>query len=362
MNRETITDKQGISILILFLCGSTLIFDAGTGAKEDIWLAIIIAFICALVMSMLYARVLSIFPGKDIFDILIITFGKVIGRVFCLLYVFFAVHLASLVLYNFEEFITVIALSSTPALVPLVIIILLVIWIIKGGTKVLGNWCEFFVAIIVILIFSTLPLFIDDVKIDNLKPFLYNGIQPVIDGAILTFTFPFTETVMFLGLGAALKNKKSPYKIYSLGLIYGALIIFASSVVHMMVIGGENMTRAVFPPYRAYRLINIGEFLSRIEIVIAAALIICGFVKISVCLFTACKGLCKVFSVNNYKVIATPVCIIATLMATTNFDGVLELVEWDNAVWVQYSSFFEVVLFLLILIGVEIKVRIRKYS
>ena len=362
MNKETITDKQGISILVLFLCGSTLIFDTGTGAKEDIWLAIIIAFLCAFVMAMLYARVLSIFPGKDIFDILIIAFGTVIGRVLCLFYVFFSIHLASLVLYNFEEFITIAALSDTPALVPLVTTMLLIIWIIKSGIKVLGNWSEFFVVILVVLVFLTLPFFIPIAKIENLKPFLYNGIQPVLDGALLSFTFPFTEIVVFLGVGAALKNKKSPYKVYALGLAFGALIIFSSAVMHMMVLGGENMGRTFFPPYRSYKLINIREFFTRIEIVIGAALIIGGFVKISVCLFSACRGLCKVFAIDNYKVIATPICILATIISTTNFTGVLELVEWDNTVWIWYSLFFEVVLFLFVLIGVEIKVRIRKRS
>jgi len=362
MDKEKITDKQGISTLVLFICGSTLIFDTAVTAKEDIWLAIIIAFICSFVIVMLYGRVLSLFPGKDIFDILIIVFGKVIGKFLCLLYVFFGIHLASLVLYNFEEFITVLALSSTPAMVPLVISMLLTIWIIKGGIKVLGNWCEFFVVIIIVLIFVTLPFFIPISKIDNLKPFLYNGFKPVLEAALVTISFPFTETVLFMGLGASLANKKSPYKIYGFGLAIAALIIFSSSVVHMMVIGGEQMTRSFFPSYRAYKLINIKEAFTRIEIVIGAALIIGGFVKITVCLIAACRGICKIFSIDNYKITVTPICIIATIMATSNFTGVIELVEWDNTIWLWYAIFFEVVLFLVAFIGIEIKVRIRKRS
>jgi len=362
MDKEKITDKQGISTLVLFICGSSLIFDSAVTAKEDIWIAIIIAFICAFGMVMLYARVLSLFPGKDIFDILIIVFGKVIGKFLCLLYVFFGIHLASLVLYNFEEFITVIALTNTPAIVPLIITMLLIIWIMKSGIKVLGSWSEFFVVIIVVLIFSTLPFFVPIAKTENLKPMLYHGIQPVIDGALLAFTFPLTETVLFMGLGSALVNKKSPYKVYALGLAFGALIIFFSSVIHLMVLGGEQMSRAFFPPYRAYKLINIKDYFTRIEIVIGAALIIGGFVKTTVCLLTACRGVCKVFSMDNYKIIVTPICIIATIMATSNFTGVVELLEWDNTIWVWYAIFFEVVLFFIIFIGAEIKVRKRKRS
>lgn len=357
MSREVITDKQGISTLVLYLCGSTLIFDTAIEAREDIWLAIIIAFIAAFGMVMLYARVLSLFPGKDIFDILIIVFGNVIGRIFCLFYIFFAIQIASLVLYNFEEFITVVALYETPALVPLIISMLLIIWIIKGGIKVLGGWSAIFVVILFLLIFSTLPFFAPIAKLENLKPFLYHGVKPVLNGALMTFSFPFAESVVFMGICSALSNKKSPYKVYAWGLFFGALIIFSSTVVHMLVLNDQGMSRTFFPSYRAYKLINIKNFFTRIEIVIGAALIIGGFVKIAVCLITTCKGICKVFSVNDYRVIVTPVGIIATIMSTTNFEGVLELVEWVTSTWLQYALFFEVILFFIVFIGAEIKAR-----
>lgn len=362
MSRETITDKQGISTLVLFICGSTLIFDTAISGKEDIWLAIIIAFICAFIMVMLYARVLALFPGNDIFDILIVVFGKIIGRILCLFYVFFAIHLASLVLYNFEEFITVAALSATPALVPITIASLLILWIMKSGAGVLGAWSEIFAVIIFVLIFFTIPFFIPIAKLENLKPFLYQGIRPVINAALQTFSFPFTETIVFMGLGNVLISKKSPYKVYGWGILFGALIIFCSTVIHAMVIGPENMSRTIFPSHRAYKIINIREFFTRIEIIIAASLIFGGFVKITICLITTCRGICKVFSVDNYKIIITPVCIINTVMSTTNFTGVLEWREWINSIWIWHATTYEVILFVVVLAGAEIKSRKLKRS
>lgn len=45
MNKEVISDKQGINLVILFIMGSTLVIGTGAEAGKDSWLAIIIAII-----------------------------------------------------------------------------------------------------------------------------------------------------------------------------------------------------------------------------------------------------------------------------------------------------------------------------
>ena len=357
MNKELISDKQGISMIVLFISGSTLMFDAAQAAKEDIWLAIILAFIAALIVSLIYGRILILFPGKNLFQICILIFGKWIGSVFCFIYVFFSIYLASLVLYDYAEFMTIIGLSATPRMVSMLFLIFLVMWIMKEGICSFGRWCEFFSVVVFILIFITIPLFIPHINLNNVRPFLYKGISQVLRPAVDTFTFPFAETVLFMGLFSGFKNEKSPYRIYRIALSIGAVLIFVSSVTHMLVLGPEEMVRLVFPPYTAYQLIDIAGFLTRIEIIIAAGFLIGGFVKITVCLLVSCKGICEMLSVNNYKIIVTPICIITTITAATNFKSVMELFEYTAGIWSGFALFYQVVMPVIILIGAEIKVR-----
>jgi len=357
MRRDTITDKQVISIIVLFIGGSTLMFDTAQAAKQDIWLAIILAFIGGIIISTIYGRILNLFPNKDLFNICIIIFGKWVGGVLCLLYAFFAIYLASLVINDFAEFMGIIALSETPKVVSMVAFMVLILWMMKEGIVTLGRWCEFFIVIAFVLIFMSFPLFIPHIDINNLRPFLYKGVSPVLDAALSALTFPFLETVLFMGIFSSFKNEKSPYSIYRRGLTIGGVIVFTSAVIHMLVLGPEDMLRLYFPPYTAFRLIDIKGALTRIEIIIATGFLIGGFVKITVCLIVCCKGISEAFSVSSYKIIATSICILTIIMGMSNFHSVMELVEWTQAAWIWWASFFEFILPVIILAGAEIKVR-----
>jgi len=357
MNKELLSDKQAISVMVLFISGSTLMFDIAQTAKQDIWLAIILAFIAALIISMIYGRILTLFPGKNLFQICMLIFGRWIGGIFSFLYAFFSIHLASLILFDYAEFMANIALNDTPKIVSMISMMLLVLWIMKEGIVVCGRWCVFFTVVTFILVFSSLPLFIPNMDINNVRPFLYKGISPVLGAAQGAFGFPFAETVIFMGIFTSFKKEKSPYSIYRKGLALGAFLLFVSSVTHMLVLGPEEMTRLYFPPYSAYRLIDIKGVLTRIEIIIATGFLIGGFVKIVVCLFVSTTGICEIFSVSNYRVIVTPICILTIIIALLDFTSITELLEWDLAVWNWWASFYQVVLPVIILIGAEIKAR-----
>lgn len=59
-----ISEKQGISLIFLFIVGSSSIFAQGLEAKKDLWLAFILGILMALPMSIIYGRIYYIFPKK----------------------------------------------------------------------------------------------------------------------------------------------------------------------------------------------------------------------------------------------------------------------------------------------------------
>lgn len=61
MNKEVISDKQGIPLIIMFIVGSSSIFIMGLEAKQDLWIAIILSFLMALPTTLICARLYSIF-------------------------------------------------------------------------------------------------------------------------------------------------------------------------------------------------------------------------------------------------------------------------------------------------------------
>jgi spore germination protein KB len=357
MKKEFISNKQAISIMTLFIAGSSIVLGTGGEAKGDLWLSIIMAIICALIVALIYARILSLFPEKDFFSIVINIFGKIFGSVICILYIWFSFHLASLVLVNYQYFIEIVGLNGTPEIVISISIMFLIVWSVKSGIEMLERWSSLFLMVLICLVSFTIPFLIPMMDIRNLQPFLYNGIKPVINATLSTFTFPFAETVMFLGILNSLNSKKSYYKVYTLGILLGGVIIFSVSVAEMLVLGADSYLLHNFPAYTAVRMINIKEFITRMEIIVSTAFLIGGFVKISICTLFCCKGISKLFTFEDYRVLVTPIGILIIITAISNYGSIIEMHEWISETWNYYALLFEVILPIIILIGAEIKVR-----
>ena len=145
---------------------------------------------------MIYAKILSLFPGKDLFDILEYVLGKFLGKVISILYIWFAVHLGALILRNFGKFINTVLLQETPLIIPTVCGTILYIWGVKSGIEVLGRWGELALPLLIFLIALTLLLLIPNMETNNIRPVLFKGIKPVFQCAFSVFTFPFAETVL----------------------------------------------------------------------------------------------------------------------------------------------------------------------
>ncbi|WFD11305.1 GerAB/ArcD/ProY family transporter [Tepidibacter hydrothermalis] len=355
MNKELISDKQGICLITLFITGSTFVLGVGAEAEKDSWLAILLSILFAFPILMIYARLLSLFPKKDLFNILEIVFGKFIGKFISILYIWIAFHLGSLVLRNFGEFIVNVSLSQTPMIVPMIFIISLCVWGIKDGIELLGRWSYFFILVIILLVITGGLLLIPNIDINNIFPILDNGIKPVIQGAFGVFSFPFAETILFCLVFSSLKNSQSPYRVYIFGLIIGGIIVFITSLADILILGEHSYSTLFFPGQHAVSRATIGDFIQRIEIIVSISFLTGGFVKISICLLSSCNGVAKLFGFNNYKFIVTPMALLMLNLSHLIYNSLFEMVDWAFKVWPYYSFLFQVILPITIWIVAEIK-------
>lgn len=355
MKKEVISDKQATSLIILFIGGSTLLFGTGGEAEKDAWLAIVLSILYAFPILMIYARILSLFSGKDLFDILELVFGKFLGKIISLLYVWFALHLGTLVLNDFGDFPTIVSMSKTPKVVPMIFIIFLCSWAIKEGIEVLGRWGEFSIWGFIFTVILGILLLIPKWNINNIKPILYNGIKPVLKGAFAVFSFPFAETILFCCVFSSLKHKKSAYRVYLLGLIIGGILVFITALSQLSTLGADAYTSFYFPSQAAVARINIGYILQRVEVIVSITFFIGGFIKICICLLGACKGIAKVFSYNDYRFIVIPVALLMVNLSYLIHGSIMEVEEWTIAVWKYYSFLFQVILPIIIWITAEIQ-------
>jgi spore germination protein KB len=354
VEKEFITDKEAICLFIAFVIGSSLVISGG-GAKNDSWIAIIVGIAMSVPVLTIYARMISLFPGQNLYDILITVFGKFVGSIVTVIYSMYAFHLGALVLRNFGGFIKIVAMPETPLIVSLFCMGLLSIVAARLGIEVLARTSTYFPIVFVILFIVQL-LAIPKIHMGYLKPVLGNGIRPVLTGGFATFSFPFCETVLFICLFSSLKSKKSPFKVYKLGVLITAFVLITVAIRNIGVLG-NTLAGFYFPSYEAVRRIKVGDFLQRIEVTVSFVLFIGVLFKSSVCLLAAAKGASKLFKLNDYKSAVIQIGLMMIYFAYIIYDNSMEMKYWAFKVYPYYAFPVQVIIPVILWIFAEMKIR-----
>jgi spore germination protein KB len=317
------------------------------------------AIAMAVPVIFIYGRLLILFKDMDIFDMLISTFGKFFGKVLSVLYIWYAVHLGSLVTRNFSEFIQVSTLDHTPQFFTIALIGLLCILAVKSGIEVLGRWSLIGIIIVILIVVLTALMSLNIMNFDNILPIADKGFSKILGVSYGTLTFPFSETVLFLGVLSTLKPKVSPYKAYYFGVGLGGLLLFIVVLRNTFILGGELLANIYFPSYISTSIIILGSFLSRFEEMIGANILVAGLVKISICLYVACVGIYKVLNLKNYRSIVVPTAFFMMTLACIVYTSTMQMFNWLK-IYSIYAIPFQFIIPILLLVIAEIKEKIKR--
>lgn len=359
MQKERITDKEAICILIIFYIGSSFILGVGASAKNDSWISVILGVSLSIPIVLVYARILSLFPEKGLYDVLDLTFGKVIGKIIALLYIWYTFHLGALVIRNFGEFINTSAMPETPLIVPMLSLGFVSIVAVRSGIEVIGRISAYSLPIVLFIIIIVQLMGIPQWHIQNIKPILANGFSPILKGGLSTFSFPFAESVVLMGAFFSLKTKKSPYKIFLKGTVLAGVLILVITFRNLFILGGI-IPKLYFPAYVAVSRITIGDFLQRIEVTVAVVFIFGVFIKSSICLLVSSIGLSKLFNLHDYRSIVIQNGLLMIYFSYTVYENIFEMRKWAFDVYTYYAFPFQVIIPILLLVTAEIKIRLNK--
>ncbi|MBU5593014.1 endospore germination permease [Clostridium sp. MSJ-4] len=359
---EKITDKQGISIIFLATLGSTLVLGTARPASRDAWISIIFAVIISLIMGLCYARLFSNFHGKNLFEICQIVFGKILGKIFIILFIWYSLLINAFIIRDIGEFIYIIGvvrIREISQVFTMTITILLCIYMTKKSVSVLGRFCAFFLPLVVFMIVLGYILSLNNMSPKNLLPVMYDGIRPIIEGTLSSISFPFTESIVFIMIFDSLENKSSIGKVLTKGVLFAGILLFIMAICDIMILGTNTLITSYFPSYTALKRIEVGNFLERIEVTIILSFIFGVFVKSTCYLIATCKGIATLFNLKDYILISTPVGLLVVSISYLLYDNIKELLEMTQ--FDTYNGiFFQIILFFILFIGAEIKIRKRK--
>ena len=358
MQTERVTDKEAIFLFIAFVIGSTLIIGVGGSAKNDAWISVIIGFIMSLPMLFIYARLSSLYHGKDLFDILKLTLGEVLGRVVSVVYILYIFHLGSLVLHSFGEFTNTVAMPETPMFVQIFALGCVCIIAARLGIEVMGRVTTYIMPVVFVILVVVQLMAIPQLHPNFLKPVFSSGLKALLKAGFSAFAFPFTQTLILMGAIGTMANRKSPKKVFLIGTAIPAVIILFITLRNIMVLGSMG-DAFYFPSYEAVSRITIGSYIERIEVTVSIVFVFGAFMKASICLLAACKGIEKVFNLQNYRSVVIEAGLLMIYLAYIIYDDIMTMQVWAFQVYPYYSFPMKVILPVIVWIVAEIKCRRR---
>ena len=355
MQREMISKNQMICMILLFLFGSNAIMGGSWNVGQDAWISILIALAAGSVLVLIYARIICLFPEQNFYDISQIIFGRVIGKIIIIFMIWYAIHLSAILLRLLSEFVKIVNLQKTPQWAMMILLLAVTGYMVLSGIRTLGRWAVFTVPLYLIIVLYMLILSSSEIKVSNILPIMEHNIAALGSAGLKILTTTFASTVLFLGLADSIKKKDNPYKIYLYGIFMGAVVLLIVFFLNIMFLGVPMVEKSYFPSYVAARIVNMGDFLSRIEIIVYYNFLLAGIAKISICLLAAIKGVETLFNITNKGLILLVISILSLVVGINQFDSVSELFNFTN-VFQYYVLPFQVLIPIIVWIGAEIKI------
>ncbi|HHY06484.1 MAG TPA: GerAB/ArcD/ProY family transporter, partial [Clostridia bacterium] len=106
LEQGRISSIQLVMLIIGYIFGTSLILNPGRMAGHDAWLTVLAGLTEGLIFVFIITALGTRFKGKNLIEINDLIFGSYLGKVVSLVYLWYFLHLASMVLRSYGDFFT----------------------------------------------------------------------------------------------------------------------------------------------------------------------------------------------------------------------------------------------------------------
>ncbi len=324
-------------LIAMFLSGSLLILAFfGSLAKQDSWIIVVVSFFGTLPLIGAYVYISKRFVGKTIIEIHEIVYGKLAGKIISVLYVLFFLALLSFNIRDVSIFYSSTVMPDLPPAVFVTVTTLVCAYAAKKGVKTIARVGFVVFVIVVVSLVITMIFLIGDMDFQNMLPLFELPTEKFVQASLILTLVPFGEIVLFLMIMPHISENKKLGK-FSIGGLGIAALIFMSIIIRNTTVLGAGATINALSAYQSVRMINVGDFITRVELLIALNQTASIFMKISVLYYACVKGLAQITKLKSYTPIILPVGAIAVFYALTAHSSEVDHARWGTI----YAAFFE---------------------
>lgn len=316
MKNAKITCVQLFSLLVLFQLGTSIVVGFGLDAKKDAWIAILVGSWIGILIFLIFHQ-LYILYSKPLTSYSRDILGKYLGFLVGIFYVVYFLYGSARDLRDVGDLLASSVYNVTPLFVINLFMMVAIAYVLNKGIVVLARLSELYLLILICLSFlgNMLVLISGLVEVNNLFPILENGFEPILTTIFPNTTvFPFGELVCFTMVFHYLNTKENSRKIGIYSILLSGLILAYSTSINVAVLGMEITQDSTFPLFSTISLINIADFIQRLDAIVVLTLFIGAFFKTSLFYYAAVIAASDLFKVKQ-QTLVLPFGIIILLLS-----------------------------------------------
>ncbi|GMX64702.1 spore germination protein [Paenibacillus elgii] len=339
---DKMTHRQFLLLVILFSIGSSILFIPSAAAgdvKQGAWIPIAVGIGSGLLIVLLLIRVAHRFPDLTYVEISHRLLGKWIGTIVSVIsisacYVGGAITLV----YYMGNFMTTQVMSTTPEYMIHIMFTLIVVIGLLLGLKTLALTAEVLFPVVVVL-FAALIVFVSPkIELEHFQPVFEAGTIPIVKAVFAYMSYTSFPLVFFLMIyPSAVRGGSKASGAFLLGSFIGGMFLLIVTAACVGVLGAEQTARQFYPSYALAKRINIANFITRIEVIVAAFWIIALYFKTVIYVYAAVKGLAQLLKLDNERVIVIPLGLLMVPLSLFIYPSSAYQMQWDEKVWPIYS-------------------------
>lgn len=342
-NNDKVNVRQLGLFAVLFTVGSSILFipsGSAAAAGPDGWIAILVGMAGSLGIIGLHMRLARQAPGRTLVEMNRKWLGKWLGPLCSFFFSVNAILLsAASLLFYLGDFIATQIMTDTPMTVIHLLFALVVVMGLRMGIGTMGRAAEVLFPVFAGLFAVMILLLAPDIQPHYLQPAFTSGAKGIARAAIDYMSFSGLPFIYFLMLYPSVDAKPSESaKALYIGSLAGGFFLLAITVVCIAVLGVENTVQHSFPSYALARKINIGNVLTRIEVIMATLWIISLYFKLVLYFYAGLKGMAQLLKIGDERQLVLPFGVLLVLFSLLMYPDKAYQSWWDSEIWPIYAA------------------------
>ncbi|MEK4205352.1 spore gernimation protein [Paenibacillus odorifer] len=318
--KDRITAVQATIILANYTIAAGIITLPRTiveaSETPDVWISVFLGGVITFLTGLIIVKLSQRFPGQTIFQFSGKIIGKPLGAILSILVVFYFLCIASFEVRSVQEVTSFFLLEGTPPWAIVAIFIWIAFYLCRGGLNAITSMCRLIVPITWTVFVGVCLLSIEVFDIDNLRPFLGDGLGPVWKGirpTILTFTAG--EAMLFVV--AFMDKPQKAVKVIIAGTCISTFFYLLAVVMTIGAFSIDGVVTRTWPFLDLVRSFEVNYLIfERFESLLLVIWIMQIFCTFCITIYAAALGVSQIFHkrFNSCLLAILPVAYVVSRM------------------------------------------------